>query len=124
MDIPKWVQEINGSLWKGGPAVYRNQINVIDYIYQQAGEEKFKYVVYTPTIHDYTYRYLFEWYGHKTYGKLPDEKDSELLFIVIEPDYEKPARLRGWLEIRRPDGKKIKQVSLDGDIVVQTKEIN
>ena len=110
-------------VWEGNAAVYRNQVNVIDHVYKNAKGNKFKFIVYTPPVHDYTYRYLFSWYGQKSYGYLSNDKDAKYLFVIIEPDYEYPSRVTDWLEIRKNDGKTIEEEKLKGGIIVQTREL-
>lgn len=108
------------SLWEGNAAVYRNQLAVIDYVYKNADGKKFKYVVYTPAVHDYSYRYLFVWYGPKKYHYY-SSKDGNLSYFILEPDFEHPFRLLNWLEERKGDGKIIKSEEVKGGIVVQTR---
>ncbi len=107
-------------IWVGDAAVYRNQLAVIDYIYRQANGKNFKYVVYTPPVYDYTYRYLFLWYGPKEYHYSPS-RNSHLAFFILEPDYQNPQRLTDWLKERQNDGKIIKTREIKGGIVVQTR---
>ena len=75
-----FVQNLNKPLWEGDASVYRNQVAVIDYVYKQADGKKFKYVVYTPPVIDYTYQYLFKWYGPLKYKYEPSEQ-SHLAFL-------------------------------------------
>lgn len=108
-------------LWIGDASVYRNQLEVIDHIYSEAKGEDFKYVVYTPPVHDYTYQYLFLWYGPKKYKYAPVEK-SNLAFFILEPDLEHPERLANWLNNRKEDGKIVKTEKLKSGIVIQTRK--
>jgi len=114
------IQSLNRPLWEGDAAVYRNQLAVIDYIYSDANGRKFKYIVYTPPVHDYTYQYLFKWYGPKKYNYLPSSQ-ANLAYFVLEPDIQYPSRLIDWLKQRRADGKVIKSKTVRGGIVVQTR---
>ena len=107
-------------LWIGDASVYRNQLAVIDYVYSQANKKDFKYVVYTPPVYDYTYQYLFLWYGPKKYGYSPSIK-SNTAFFILEPDLQNPQRLTDWLKLREGDGKIIKTEKLPSGIVVQTR---
>ncbi|HVZ67442.1 MAG TPA: glycosyltransferase family 39 protein [Patescibacteria group bacterium] len=115
-----FVSNFNKPLWVGDASVYRNQIGVIDYVYANAKGHDFKYVVYTPPVHDYTYQYLFRWYGPKTYKYAPSDK-SKLAFFIIEPDPSNPGRITDWLKARVGDGNIINTKTLKGGIVVQTR---
>ncbi len=115
------LDNIKNPLWEGNVAVYRNQFAVIDYVYNDAKGRSFKYIVYTPAVHDYTYRYLFSWYGKKKYGYIPAKENTELFYVIIEPDYDLPFRLRDWLIAREGDGIIQKEAIVKGGIKVQTR---
>ena len=115
---------IRKPLWEGNAAVYRNQIAIIDYVYNDAKGRDFKYIVYTPPVHDYTYRYLFSWYGKKKYGYIPAKKSTGLFYVILEPDYDLPFRLKDWLKNRESDGIIQKEKIVKGGIVVQTRISN
>ncbi len=108
-------------LWEGDASLYRNQLAVIDNIYKQADGKDFNYVVYTPPVHDFTYQYIFLWYGKKHYGYIPKKEKSSLFFLIIEPDYQHPFRLTNWLEERKNDGRIIKEQKEKGGIILQTR---
>jgi len=114
------IQSLNKPLWEGDTSVYRNQVAVIDYVYKQAHGKEFKYVVYTPPLYDYTYQYLFRWYGPKNYRYSPVVK-SNLAYFILEPDLQYPSRLKDWLKLREGDGKIIKTEIIKGGIIVQTR---
>lgn len=102
----------------GGPELFKNQIQAIDWIYEDAKGGNFSSYVYTPPIYDYQYQYLFWWFGNKKYGYLPCEysyqpgektyvnyKDQYLnqncqkaqtIYLIIEPEATR-ARVEGWL---------------------------
>ncbi len=111
---------VTGPLWIGDASVYRNQLAVIDYTYRQANGKNFKYVVYTPPVYDYTYQYLYLWYGPQKYHYSPSVQ-SNLAYFILEPDYQNPSRLTDWLKQRAGDGKIIKSITLPSGITVQTR---
>ena len=113
-------QSLTRPLWVGDASVYRNQVAVIDYVYNQANGKPFKYVVYTPPVYDYTYQYLFLWYGPEKYHYKPSLQSS-LAYFILEPDTQYPSRLADWLKARRGDGKIVKSEKLPSGIVVQTR---
>lgn len=124
-----YMKELNFSIssislkpsWEGDAAVYRNQLAVIDYVYQNASGNKFNYVTYTPAVHDYPYQYLFAWYGKNKYGYIPSKEKEKLFFLIIEPEYNHPFLLKEWFVIRANDGKKIKEEVVKGGIMVQNR---
>lgn len=114
------INSFNKPLWEGDASVYRNQLAVIDYVYSQAKGREFKYVTYTPPVYDYTYQYLFNWYGKKRYHYQP-KIQAKLAFFILEPDLQHPSRLNNWLKQREKDGKIIKEEKIKGGIIVQTR---
>jgi hypothetical membrane protein len=114
------IQNLNKSAWEGDASVYRNQLAVIDYVYKQAAGKQFKYVVYTPPVYDYTYQYLFNWYGLKKYHYLP-QTQANLAYFILEPDNQYPWRLTDWLTQREADGRIIRSQEIKGGIIVQTR---
>lgn len=119
---PVYIQIIK-PLWEGDASVYRNQLAVIDYVYKEANGKNFKYVVYTPPVYDYTYQYLFIWYGPKQYHYSPSQK-ADVAYFILEPDLQYPSRLTDWLKQREGDGKIIKSEKIKGGIIVQTRLVN
>lgn len=115
-----FTENIGKPLWEGDASVYRNQVAVIEYVYRQAKGKDFKYVVYTPPVHDYTYEYLFKWYGSNKNYYLPSAK-SNTAFFILEPDPGYEGRLTDWLKQREGDGKIIKSEKITGGIIVQTR---
>lgn len=107
----------------GNASVYRNQLAVVDYVYKEADGKDFKFVAYTPPVFDYTYRYLFMWYGEKKYNYLPTEetKDATYSFFIIEPDPGYEDRPKWWLRDREKNGKIIKSYTLPSGVVIQTR---
>ena len=73
-----------------------NQIQAIDWIYQQAGEEEFNVAVYVPPVIPYAYDYLFPWYGQRHYSRQPSTKEVPLLLVLYEFD-QNLMRLDAWL---------------------------
>ncbi len=113
-------KSLSKPLWIGDASVYRNQLAVIDYVYRQADGKKFKYVVYTPPVYDYTYQYLFLWLGPRKYH-YPPSKKANLAYFILEPDFQYPSRLTDWLKQRTGDGKIINSEKLPSGIIVQTR---
>ena len=107
------------STWKGDASVYRNQVQVVDYIYEDAKGRPFNYITYTPPIFDYPYQYLFQYFGKNRYGYFPDKTHRELFYLIIEPDLQLPERQTEWLRIRKGDGKVIGERVFDSGIRVE-----
>jgi len=115
------IQQWHQPPWVGDASVYRNQLKVIDYTYKQANKKPFKYVVYTPPVHDYPYQYLYSWYGPMKYHYAPSIQ-ANLAFFILEPDLQYPSREKTWLQQRSKDGVIKKSIVLPSGITIQTRE--
>lgn len=99
----------------------RNEIEVIDWVYQKANTKAFKAYNYISAVYDFPYQYLYWWLGEKKYYYHPDTltyldnvpeyspggntkfltkrkvaSDQDPIFLIIEED-EMPSRRDGWL---------------------------
>ncbi len=116
----KLIEKIN--VRSADPGSLANQIEAIDWVYQQANGEAFKLYDYTPAVYDYNYQYLFWWYGTNKYGYQPSSityqdnapeyirnnnfywlKQKTLLngystFLIIEPDSKRPGVQSAWVD--------------------------
>ena len=104
------------------PRYLPNQMQVVDWIYQQANGSGFAVYSYLPEIYDYSYQHVFWWYGRKKYHQSPVQisygphvpayiknqsrvwphsrppNRDELIFLIIEPEENFPDRQKQWLE--------------------------
>lgn len=113
------IETFHKSTWKGDASVYRNQLEVVNYIYTDAKGQPFNYITYTPPIFDYPYQYIFLHTGKKVYGYLPDTKHQELFYLIIEPDLQIPQRQVDWLKLRKDDGKTVSEKTFGSGIRVE-----
>lgn len=98
---------------------YVNEVSAVDSTYTKAQGRNFKAYAYLPSVIDYPYQYLYWWRGESRYGYTPldyaylpdqpqyiDQKskfvkpsgsgNSQLVFLVMEPDRDHPDRLYAW----------------------------
>jgi hypothetical protein len=116
------ITDLQKPLWEGDASVYRNQLAVVDYIYNEASGKRFEITTYSPAVFAYPYDYLFSWYGPKKYHYARTLGHEKLFFIIIEPNPQYPTLLKDWLKTREKDGKIIKEQKVKGGIIVQTRE--
>lgn len=106
--------------WAGDASVYKNQLAVVDYIYKEAQGERFNVAVYSPSLIDYNYQYLFLWQGKNTYGYIPDrDKSLPLAFFIIEPDPWNKGLRQVWIKEREGDGVVAEKRIFSGEIEVE-----
>lgn len=104
----------------GDGSVYKNALAVVNYVYQDANDRQFMTEVFTPNGINYTYRYLFLWYGTKKHY-LPVEK-AKLAYFIVEPDVQyNNYRQKIWLDEHKNNGKIVKTKKFPSGIIVQTR---
>ena len=95
-----------------------NQLQSVDWVYQQAGSIPFNVDVYVPPVIPYSYDYLFMWRGQSLYKDQPDKNLTPLLFTLYEVDEQHPQFLDNWLKRQSTIGK-IEEETRFGGITVQ-----
>jgi 4-amino-4-deoxy-L-arabinose transferase-like glycosyltransferase len=95
-----------------------NQLQAIDWVYQQAGDQPFNLDVYVPPVIPYAYDYLLLWYGPKKYSRLPNKAQEPLLFTINEVDPPHPERLQAWMD-RQSGIAEVKKQEKFGGVEVQ-----
>lgn len=104
---------------------FGNEKQALDWIYQDAGGQRFSVDVYVPPVIPYAYNYLFKWYPTtlKLSGAsrgLVDERVSPL-YTLYEVDPPHPERLEAWLKRQKGIGVVKKSASFGG-ITVERRE--
>lgn len=81
-----------------------NQLQAIDWIYQDANGRPFNVDTYVPPVIPYSYEYLYWWRGKK-YNTQPSEEHLPLLYTLYEVDPPHPERLEAWQKRQQGIGK-------------------
>lgn len=89
----------------GNHSYYKNQLEIIDQIYNDSKGQPFNVVVYDPTTFSYTYDYLLIWNSTKKYGTKPVDNliPQKLVYYIVEPD-NIGGRKEKWVKERDGDG--------------------
>jgi len=101
-----------------------NQLQSIDWIYQDADQEKFNVDVYVPPVIPYSYNYLFPWRGERVYHQQPVAEKVSLLYTLYEVDQEHPFFLDDWLAKEDKMAETIKIQKFGGITVERRLRIN
>ncbi|MBI1869528.1 hypothetical protein HYS11_01010 [Candidatus Gottesmanbacteria bacterium] len=120
------VEEVFGlrKAWQGDGSVFRNQLAILDYIYHDVGDKELNIMVYTPPIYDFHYQYLFWWYGRKKYGRIPGSQRKGNLYLIMEPEKDRPWLWEGWIKtVVKDPGKVIDRKEFPGGVVVEKRII-
>lgn len=125
------------------PATLSNQLAAINYIYGDKNGDDFAVYIFTPSIYDHHWQYLFWWQGVQIgkglpadFAYLPDQPDyvrnkniyasrpqkSNLVYLVIENSAENEFYTKSqWLK-NFQDAKLISQKDINGAITVQKRQ--
>lgn len=103
----------------GGTHKIKGKIDALDHIFQDAKNNEFGLLVFTPPIYTYNYDYLLWWYGQRKYGYTPHSEKKGDFYLLIEPDQHAKWRHKGWLETVIKTGKVIKTEDLTSGFIVQ-----
>jgi 4-amino-4-deoxy-L-arabinose transferase-like glycosyltransferase len=91
----------------------------LDAIFKDANSKPFTIMIFTPPVYTYPYDYLFFWYGNRKYGFIPKTGKSQLTYLLIQPDWEKPWSYQGWLDTVVKDGKILSTDKLPSGFIIQ-----
>lgn len=115
-------QSVKNPYWEGDAAVYRNAESTVREIYQDANDRPFNYIVYTPPVIPYTYEYLFLYFSGKQNYSLPPKENKRFLYVIIEPENERPELQKEWLKLHENDGVILWEKQMKGGVVLQKRE--
>ena len=67
------------------PSNLHNMLTVVDKVYGAADNQAFNVYSYLPSVYDYSYQYIFWWYGTRKYGYQP----TKISYLPNVPEYIK-----------------------------------
>lgn len=94
-----------------------NEIQAVDWVYNDAKDSKFNVDVYVPPVIPHSYNYLLTWKSNLNNVSEQVQK----LYTIYEVDPDHPERLKAWLDRQNGIGKLIKEQRFGG-IIVQERE--
>lgn len=103
----------------GGTVKIQGKIDAIDAIYDMANGNDFNLLVFSPPVYTYPYDYMLLWYASKKYGYVPGKEKSGVVYLLMEPDPDKPWSYKGWLETVIIDGEVVDTVTLPSGFIIQ-----
>lgn len=118
----KIFESLKNPYWEGDPSVYRHLKAVVEEVFQHADGEPFRYLVYTPPLHPYTYQYLFTWLSERRYHNPAREEHQRWFYLIVEPDIGREDLPGKWLAQYQNDGLLIEEKKMAGNILLQIRE--
>lgn len=98
-----------------------NQLQAIDWIYEDAAGRPFNVDVYVPPVIPYAYDYLFKWRGDAVYHTQPEVNQIGLLYTLSEVDPDHPQLLSSWV-VRQMGIGSIEETARFGGITVERRK--
>ena len=100
----------------------RDELALIDYIYADAGGEKFSYDYFTvPYWQPQAWQYLFKWYGQDKHKYTPEPNRTSIYYVLIEPDEGQPQFQKDWYTDLESKGKLLDEYS-SGKLKVEKRQ--
>ncbi len=103
----------------GGSSKMISRKDAVDYIYKDAKGNKFGLFIFTPGVLTHQFDYVFEWYGEKKYGYLPNQDKDKLFYLLIDKDPYSPWSHKGWQETVIKEGKIIETKTLPSGLILE-----
>ncbi len=110
------ISKFNTDIFGPTEIFLQNQLIAVNWIKNDAKDEKFNIDVYVPPVIPYSYDYLFLWNNVKQ-----DDSNVGLLYTLYEVDPPHPERLDVWLKRQEKIGKVVYEEKFGG-ITVQRRE--
>ncbi len=92
----------------------KNELQAVDWVYEDVGNMPFNVDVYVPPVIPHAYDYLFTWRGTNRYNKIPSSGLESTLYTLYEVDPPHPERLEAWLDRQAGISKVEKSVRFGG----------
>lgn len=106
----KLSDQVNGA----GSIALKNELQVVNWVFNDAENEDFSIDVYVPPVISYSYDYLFKWQSWKKSLSNLKEERVDLLYTIYENDSEHPERLTAWMERQKGIARIIEEKSFGG----------
>jgi len=100
---------------------YKNQKEIINWIFQDKGTGEFGYLVYTPEVYTHGMDYLMSWYGKKYPKLVPKNTKEKTTYLILYPHLENDENAyKFWKEnVARTKGKILTTKVFKGNITVE-----
>lgn len=100
---------------------YKNQLHIVDWIFQDAQGKKIGYFVYTPETFTYGLDYLFWWRGTKQHKHIPTSQKVEQTYLLLSPPLQNDVHAHQfWKDnVIHVQGKIQKQKNFPGGVIVE-----
>lgn len=112
------IQRLNVDVLSTNGIAFQSQLIAVNWIKNDAKDQKFNIDVYVPPVIPHSYNYLFLWNNI-----IQEEKEVDLLYTLYEDDGPHPERLKAWLDRQEKIGKVIYQEKFGGITVQRRKRI-
>ncbi|MBU0998516.1 glycosyltransferase family 39 protein [Patescibacteria group bacterium] len=97
-----------------GSVALKNELQVVDWIFEDSEEKLFNVDIYVPPVISYAYDYLFKWKSFKGGFNNLKFENVDLLYTVYENDSQHPERLEAWLSRQKGIGDIIEENHFGG----------
>lgn len=118
-NISYLIRKLSVGVNDGNDIYLSNQIQAINWIYEDAKGANFNVDVYVPPVIPHSYEYLFTYMGDKR-----STSNVDRLYTLYEIDPPHPERLNAWLDRQKGIGRVIYEEKIGGIVVQHRERIN
>lgn len=111
----------NQQYTSGRDGSYKNQLQVVQYVFQDAHGQPFGYFVYNPQILTYGMDYLMFWQGKYIYHYIPESQKMPVTYLIMYPPLAGDSHAHDFWKknVIKTHGKVLSEKQFAGDIIVQ-----
>ena len=107
----------------GGTAKIRGKMNAINTILADANGQPFRLMIFSPPVYTYPYDYILTWIRQSRPSAV-SSRDAPVLYLLIEPDGDKPWTYKGWIETVVKQGNVEKQWKLPSGFIIEKRRVD
>lgn len=107
----------------GGTAKIQGKMTAIHTILDDADVTPFRLMIFSPPVYTYPYDYLLTWIRHRQSNILLSP-DAPILYLLIEPDGDKPWTYKGWIETVVKEGNIEKRWEFPSGFIIEKRRNN
>ena len=101
----------------------KGKVEAMQAIFEDANGAPFGLLVFTPPVYTYPYDYILTWIRQNRSSAV-SSSDAPVLYLLIEPDGDKPWTYKGWIETVVKQGNVEKRWELPSGFIIEKRRVD